>query len=39
MADKEAVTMAINMEIITSPVTIHKMQNARPKVDLGERSP
>ena len=39
MAASEAVTMAIKIDIITRPVMIHKMQNTRPRVDLGERSP
>ena len=39
MAESEAVTIAMKMDIITRPVIIHKMQNTRPRVDLGERSP
>ena len=39
MAASDAVTIAMKMEIIIRPVMIHKMQNTRPRVDLGERSP
>ena len=39
MAASEAVTMAIKMDIIIRPVIIHTIQNTRPRVDLGERSP
>ena len=39
LADSEAVTRAVNIEMMITPVIIHRMQNTRPRADLGERSP
>ena len=39
LADSEAVTSAVNIEMMITPVIIHRMQNTRPRADLGERSP
>ena len=39
LADSEAVTRAVNMETMITPVIIHKMQNTRPSADFGDRSP
>jgi len=39
LADSEAVTRAVNIEMMITPVIIQRMQNTRPRADLGERSP
>ena len=39
LADSEAVTSAVKMEMMITPVIIHRIQNTRPRADLGERSP
>ena len=39
LADSEAVTRAVNIEMMMTPVIIQRMQNTRPRADLGERSP
>ena len=39
LADSDAVTSAVKIDTITIPVRIHRMQNTRPRADLGERSP
>ena len=39
LAESEAVTRAVNMEMMITPVIIHKMQNTRPSADFGDRSP
>lgn len=39
LAEREAVTIAVNIAIILIPITIHIIQNKRPRMDLGARSP